>query len=453
MNSIAKFFTIYWIIYFPTCIAYNDLPSMGFVDEVMTAILIIYTFLKRNNWDTNPEPWKEFQAFLGILAFYIVYSLIRQVNVPEAVWLETVQQIRPFSIIYCTWILNPQFTEKQKKWMLTTMIATLASWIYYHPTTLYSQGAEFPVLGQLAICTGMAYYLFTEETKQNKYIAVILVLTGMLAPKFKFMGEVVCFLAVLFYVKERLNFKSGKTAVYMAILMTVVIIVTWERFDWYYVSGWENNELARPATYKASLKILVDYFPLGPGMGTFGTMGARDYYSPLLYEYNLNHIWGMTTDFRGFICDAFYPTLAQYGIVGVILFCIFWKRRLIALNEINDIRWYRVAFMTFFCLVIEQTADSSWLSGKGMGYCMLIGLCLNANRNFNENENEEGNENQNQNQNERSATIGDAFIAKRRKNQNENENGNDYKLHELNELNELEEVSGDNEILETNYNL
>ena len=381
MNSIAKFFTIYWIIYFPTCIAYNDLPSMGFVDELMTAILIIYTFLKRGNWDTNPKPWKEFQAFLGILAFYIVYSLIRQVNVPGAVWLEFVQQIRPYSIIYCTWILNPQFTEKQKKWMLTAMIATLASWIFYHPATLYSKDAEFPVLGQLAICTGMAYYLFTEDTKLNKYIAVLLVLTGLLAPKFKFMGEVVCFLAMLFYVKERLNFKSGKTAVYLAILMTIVIVVTWERFDKYYFSGWENEELARPETYKASLKILVDYFPLGPGMGTFGTMGARDYYSPLLDEYNLSHIWGMTREFRGFICDAFYPTLAQYGIVGVVFFCIYWKRRLIAFNEIVDMRYYRVAFITFFCLAIEQTADSSWLSGKGMGFCMLIGLCLNANRN------------------------------------------------------------------------
>lgn len=29
----------------------------------------------------------------------------------------------------------------------------------------------------------------------------------------------------------------------------------------------------------------------------------------------------------------------------------------------------------------EQTADSSWLSGKGMAYCILIALCLNANRN------------------------------------------------------------------------
>ena len=43
-------------------------------------------------------------------------------------------------------------------------------------------------------------------------------------------------------------------------------------------------------------------------------------------------------------------------------------------------RYYRIAFVTFFCLAIEQTADSSWLSGKGMGYCMLIALCLNAPR-------------------------------------------------------------------------
>ena len=52
-------------------------------------------------------------------------------------------------------------------------------------------------------------------------------------------------------------------------------------------------------------------------------------------------------------------------------------------------KYYRIALLTFFCLAIEQTADTSWLSGKGMGYCMLIGLCLNANRNTNFNENED----------------------------------------------------------------
>ena len=53
-----------------------------------------------------------------------------------------------------------------------------------------------------------------------------------------------------------------------------------------------------------------------------------------------------------------------------------------AFSQIEDMKFYRIALITFFCLAIEQTADTSWLSGKGMGYCMLIGLCLNANRNM-----------------------------------------------------------------------
>ena len=57
-------------------------------------------------------------------------------------------------------------------------------------------------------------------------------------------------------------------------------------------------------------------------------------------------------------------------------------------------RYYRVAMIAFLCLAIEQVADTSWLSGKGMGYCMLIGFCLNANRNMELEEEAEGEEEQ-----------------------------------------------------------
>ncbi len=303
-----------------------------------------------------------------------------QVNVRGAIFLELMQQIRPYSVLYCTWILNPQFSRKQKKMMLWTMILTLFSWIWYHPESRMQAHVEFPVLGQLAICTGMSFYLFSEETVFNKRIALLLVLTGLLAPKFKFLGEVVCFIAILFYLKKKLNLNSNKTILYLALLMVAVLLVTWTRFDSYYVTGWNNDGLARPKTYRTSLYILRDYFPFGPGMGTFGTNGAWRYYSPLYYKYNLNTVWGLDEG-GGFICDAFYPTLSQYGVVGVWLFFIFWKRRLIAINNIDDLKHYRIALMAFFCLAIEQIADTSYLSGKGMGYFMLLGLCLNANRN------------------------------------------------------------------------
>lgn len=386
MKDISRFFTIYWIFYFPTCIAYNDLPGFSSIDEVMTGILLVYTFMKYNNRSINRRPWKEFTVCIGLIAFYTVYSLLFGANVAGGVWLDLMQEIRPYAIIYCTWILNPRFTKKQKKWMLGTMVINLFSWIVYHPQTLDTQvEAEFPVLGQLAICTGMSWYLFTKETKRNRNIALLLVLTGMLAPKFKFMGEVVCFIGFVYFVKNRLNFKSPKTIIYAVLLVTVILMVTWTRFDTYYVSGLSNENLARPMTYKTSLQILWDYFPLGSGMGTFACNGAWKFYSPLYYKYNLNGIWGLGDASVGsgcFICDAYYPTLAQFGIVGVFFFCWFWKRRLVAFNQIVDMRYYRVAMLTFCCLAIEQTADSSWLSGKGMGYCMLIALCLNANRNM-----------------------------------------------------------------------
>ena len=382
MKGIARFFTLYWIIYFPTCIAYNDLPGFSSVDEAMTVLLFVYTlWMYCNNRSINKRPWKEFTVCIGLIAFYTVYSLLFGANVAGSVWIDLMQEIRPYTIIFCTWILNPRFTKKQKKWMLGTMVLTLISWILYHPATFESQNAEFPVLGQLAICTGMSWYLFTKATKRNRYIALLLVLTGMMAPKFKFIGEVVCFIAFVFFVKQRLNFKSPKTMIYVVLLITILLMVTWTRFDAYYISGMSNDDLARPMTYKTSLKILFDYWPFGSGMGSFACNGAWQYYSPLYFKYNLDGIWGLSPNAGGFICDAYYPTLAQFGFVGVFFFCWFWKRRLAAFDIIADMRYYRVAMITFCCLAIEQTADSSWLSGKGMGYCMLIALCLNANRN------------------------------------------------------------------------
>lgn len=385
MKKIANFYTWFWVIYFPACIAFYDIGPTKWVDELMTVILMGYTYINYSNRSVVREPMKEYKTYLQILVFFVLYGLIFGENIKQAVLRDMVQWIRPFSVIYCTWILNPRFTKTQINRMLASMIITIGVWVVYHPNVISNANAEFPVLGQMAICTGMAWYLLKSDTQRNKYIALALVLSGMLAPKFKFLGEVVCFIYVIFFMKDKLNFKSSKTVAILAIMMAVVLYVTWFKFDAYFVSGFDNTgseRLARPESYKIAFsKIIWDYFPFGPGMGTWGCAAAADYYSPLLYKYNMNTVWGCSPRFDRFIADAFYPTLAQLGVVGIFLFCVFWKRRLIAFNKIQDMRYYRVAWITFFCLAIEQTADTSFLSGKGMGYCMLIALCLNANRN------------------------------------------------------------------------
>ena len=385
MKGIATFYTIFWIIYFPTCIAFSDVGAMKYVDEVMTVVLMAYTFTKINTRYVVKQPRKEYYQFLVILTFFTIYGLLFGANIQKAVLRDLVQWIRPFSVIYCTWILNPHFTERQKNMMLYAMIATMLAWFFYHPEARMGTNVEFAVLGQLAMCTGMAWYIFTDDTIENKYIATALVLSGMLAPKFKYLGEVVCFIYMVYVLQNKLNFRSPKTVMYISIMMAVVLYITWFKFEAYYVSGFEEGaeRMARPESYKVAFgKILWDYFPFGSGMGSFGCAAAADYYSPLYYKYKMDDIWGLSPKNPMFLADAFYPTLAQIGVGGIICFYIFWKRRLLAFNRIADIRYYRVAWITFFCLAIEQTADTSFLSGKGMGYCMLMALCLNANRNM-----------------------------------------------------------------------
>lgn len=73
----CAFFTLYWIIYFPTCIAYNDLPGFSSVDEAMTVLLFVYTlWMYNNNRSINRRPWKEFMVCISLIAFYTVYSLL-----------------------------------------------------------------------------------------------------------------------------------------------------------------------------------------------------------------------------------------------------------------------------------------------------------------------------------------------------------------------------------------
>ena len=86
MKFISIFYTLFWMVFFPTCIAFNDLPGFRHVDEAMTAVLIVFTVLVSGVRTTNSKPWKEYVAFLALLVFYAAYSLyVSRVNVAEAV--------------------------------------------------------------------------------------------------------------------------------------------------------------------------------------------------------------------------------------------------------------------------------------------------------------------------------------------------------------------------------
>ena len=372
--STGRFYTLFWILYFPLCIAFYDSISFQYIDEILTVVLIGYTFINVKP-KGNKGKFNEMWIYILVMALYVVYSLVMAVNVSSAVWQDLQQQVRPYAVFYCTWLLAPKFTNGQKKLILNMMGLTIAAYIILNLTgsmRFYGQSFVTPVTGQLALVMAMTYFCFKPATKKNVFISVLILTIGLLSAKSKFFGEYVVFIAIAYFLHERIKFASMKTFLQLSVLVGAVIFFTWEKFNAYYVEGFEEErlqELARPATYAT-----------GIGLGTFACNAAAVHYSPLYEKYGLNEYWGLTEENPMFLADCFYPVLAQYGWVGVFLFCVFWYRRIRETKYIVDGRYYKMALMCILALALESTADTSYLSGKGMGFFMLLAICLNERR-------------------------------------------------------------------------
>lgn len=389
MRAIAKFYTWFWIIYFPVCIAFTNVVKFDWSDEILTVLLLCYAFTKQRFLIKDKSRTTEINIYIVLMLFYLLYSLLIQVTTPRGVILDILQQLRPYAVFYLTWMMAPEFTPKQKKHIKWVMLLTFLGYLTafkLKPSLVTPYGGESSAqLGQIALSSAMIYYLFSKQTKKNRNIAILIMLLGLISGKSKYFGECVVFIALVIFVKSKINFTSVSTLLKVAALGCVVIFFTWTKFNAYYVEGFQDDaqEMARPLTYETGMKIMFkDYIPFGSGLGSFGTAAAAKEYSPLYYEYQLDEIWGLRPENPMFLADAFYPTLAEFGVVGLFFFLWFWKRRLWECNKIPNIVYYRMALMAILALALESTADSSYLSGKGMGYFMVLALCLNSGREY-----------------------------------------------------------------------
>jgi hypothetical protein len=350
------------------------------IDEAMTVVLFLFTITKVYGKKMD-SIGKEILWYIGLMIFYVAYSIVLKVNVQEAVFYDLQQQIRPYVVFFCSYLIAPSFTEKQKKrlirWFLICDIVYVISFFIGFRVSKF--GLRTPMIGQATLLTASMYLLFKENTKKNVVRGIAILSIGLLSMKSKFYGEYIVFLALFYFLRSRLK-PNLKTIVSVLALVSAIVYFTWEKFNVYYIEGMEDttsNRMARPESFKTARTIIFsDYIPFGSGLATFGTNAAAKYYSPLYFEYGLNDIWGLYPENPVFLADAFYPSLAQYGIVGLFFFLWFWIRRYKQAVHHKDFRAYKVAMMMIFALFLENMADTSYLSGKGMGFFMLLAMAI-----------------------------------------------------------------------------
>ena len=80
----------------------------------------------------------------------------------------------------------------------------------------------------------------------------------------------------------------------------------------------------RTALYTASLAVARDNFPLGAGLGRYGSPMSRSVYSPVYDEYGLSVVLGLSQDDPKAVTDTFWPMLlGEAGPIGLAAYAVF----------------------------------------------------------------------------------------------------------------------------------
>lgn len=260
----------------------------------------------------------------GIIAVsYLIYACCIGTTSTKAVLFDFQQQMKPYLVFYCTVYLAPALTKSQRTF-LHFYIGLLSISIGLIILTGNSQlffGGFSAFLATTTLALSLFHYYSGPDTALAKKKSLLVMSLGLFSLKAKFLSEYIMTVYLFLFRKAKLKLTSFRVIVSLAIVGALIVYLIWEKLNFYYVAGLTDSEgIARPLLYQTGLKILYDYFPLGPGFGTFCSDAARTIYSPLYYNYNLYTVYGLTPDNPNFATDCFYPMLAQFGVVGVCLF-------------------------------------------------------------------------------------------------------------------------------------
>ena len=311
--------------------------------------------------------YKPLLAWLCIDTFYLVYSLSIGSNSDIAVFNDFVMQSKPYMMFFGLMCLKPRLEQKHMIVIaLFSIYCAMAVGVIYY---LYPHEREGTFIGELlsgeafssvAYLIGALFYISCQrDSIESRLAAILIMLIGAAAPTAKYTGMMFCATAVMFFVNQPLKFNIRYLLLGCALAAAVIWAIQ-DDFVFYFVRNSESN--ARPVLYMNMPRVLNDYFPFGSGFATYANAASGRWYSPLYHKYNMDNIFGLTEGETKFVSDAYYPTLAQFGYVGVALFVLFIAYILITMkrtyNRLHDIKRYKVPLIILSYILIEATSNS-----------------------------------------------------------------------------------------------
>ncbi len=365
---------------------YDVFSSKGFtyIDELMAAFsgifILIICIERKNSKDLKP-------LIITTLIFigYLLYSLLIKNNTTGAIIKDAIIQYKPYLSFFATLALRPQLNREQKLFLVILSLTGAAFLISIASISYYSEFFGHPSrFATAAVITAFLFYYSTSYEWKDLLVFALLILISIFSTRAKSYGFI--FIGITLPVLYKLGYRfrfSINSILIISLLIIGICFVAWEKISLYllYGSSGDTEMFARPALYYVAGLILLDYFPLGCGFGTYATFSSGETYSPIYTKYYLNHVFGLTPEDPAFISDTFYPSLAQFGFIGIVLFIYFWiwvlqKNKIEYIKNLITKKSYIGTVLILFFFLIESVADSTFTHNRGMYMLTLMAMFL-----------------------------------------------------------------------------
>lgn len=365
-----------------------------FYDESVTIFMLLLAVIDsavNRQWKRYTSLW----ALLGVMVFYTVYSMTSvHFNSAPYIMMDALLESKPF-VAFCVFFsIAPRLTGKDKLWLrITTLtIGSVAIMVMVAGLTKIFFGHVF-VAGALAFIGAIGYWYGAIDndgnlSKRDRFIVMFLLCGGLLCTRSKYYG---CFVLSIFFLflyrPGILRHVNLKHLAMVLSLCVIVIAVAWNKISYYFITGNSDvfdpnlmSSMARAALLITTPLIIWDFIPFGSGLASFASYPSSANYSGLYAEYSLDKVWGLSPTMPDFITDLYFASLAQVGIVGIILFIYFWvyAYRYLKFLLRQDAAKYKNVFSIgsiIICFVlIECVGGNTFVQPPGQVAMMLLGI-------------------------------------------------------------------------------
>ncbi len=327
---------------------------------------------------------KEYLVCWGVFLFFLVYSLAWGVNVHEAVWTDFLLQFKPYVVFYSACLLdlrlNDYYKKKLNKWCKWFGVLMLP-FGFLAQNGIITTNAGGPRFTSMVSIIGLLYLYTSRQTKKDILITFAIWTVAFIPMKSKFFGFYALAL-FLFYGLGNKRIKLNPKYFFLGVVAVIACFyAAYEKFSFYFLEGSQSdNMFARPALFFGAWEILKDYFPFGSGFGSYASYASANWYSKLYWAMDVTRNSELSDPNGSFLCDTFFPALAQVGVAGVTLFICFWWRRIKDFNSCysrEEICLYKCLFLMFGYFMIESVADTSYVQNRGLYIFMIMAMFMN----------------------------------------------------------------------------